>query len=62
MSEPLCVLTLAKCFGVFPERPKQTNKVLLMVIANHQLATAFRRRNTSNFQGYIESTEVVPYQ
>ncbi len=39
---------------------KQTYKVLFMVVANHQLAAAFRHRNTPTFQGVLESTEVVP--
>ncbi len=32
-----------------------------MVVANHQLAAAFRHRNTSALQGNLEPTEVVPY-
>ncbi len=48
---PYCVL---ECL-------EQANKVLFMVVANHQLAAAFRHRNTSALQGYLEPTEVVPY-
>ncbi len=41
---------------------KQTNKALFLVIVNHQLAAAFRRRDTSALQSCLGLTEVVPYQ
>ncbi len=38
---------------------KQTNDVLFMAVANHQLAATFRHRNTSALLGCLEPTEVV---
>ncbi len=41
---------------------KTNNKILFMVIATYQLATAFRSKNTpATPKGCIEPTEVTPY-
>ncbi len=41
--------------------PKQTMKVLCMVMVNHQLPAAFKCRNMYACQGDIEPIEVIPY-
>ncbi len=43
----------------FIEHLKQINKALFMVIANHKLAAAFRRRNTSSFRLRISGALII---